>query len=242
MSGVRAAVGDRDADQDVIDIRLRVVDLNVEVPIVIEDASVDQLDLPAATARLTISAEQLLVRVWPLRILVEHPHERMGGGAVQIPVELLAILAVVALLSREAEEALLEDGVHPVPESDRETEDLMAVRDSGDAILVPPVRAAAGVIVRKVIPGSPTGAVVLPHRSPGPLAQIRPPALPVLLPLPGLFEPAFLCTRGRGTELGDGGAHGDSSWRTWPSGSRTRSGRRAEDNAGRPGRVTKLAC
>src|SRR5262249_49011891 len=107
---------------------------------------------------------------------------------------------------------------------------------------VPPVRAAAGVIVRKVIPGRPTGAVVLPHRSPGPLAQIRPPALPVLLPLPGLLEPAFLCTRGRGTELGDGGAHGASSWRTWPSGSGTGRGRGAEDNAGRRGRVTKLAC
>src|SRR5262249_61947713 len=147
----------------------------------------------------------------------------------------------VPFLSGEAEEPLLEDGVRPVPQRDGEDQRLVAIGDSGDAVLVPAVRAAARMVVRKIVPGGPAGAVVLAHRPPGTLTQVRPPALPVLLSPTGFLESALLGAGGRGTELRHRGAHGDSSCRTWPSGSRTRSGRGVEDGAGAPGRVTKVA-
>ena len=50
-------------------------------------------------------------------------------------VDLLHVLAVVALLVGEAEEPLLEPVVLPVPHRDREVEEAVAVADAGDAVL-----------------------------------------------------------------------------------------------------------
>ena len=56
----------------------------------------------------------------------------------------------------------------------------MAIADAGEAVFVPAVGARPRVVVREVVPGRAVRAVVLAHRAPGALAQIRPPALPVL--------------------------------------------------------------
>ena len=52
------------------------------------------------------------------------------------------------------------------------------VRDAGHAVLVPAVRARAGVVVREVVPGVAALRVVLAHRAPGALAQVRAPLVP----------------------------------------------------------------
>src|SRR5262249_4452601 len=129
-----------------------------------------------------------------------------------------------------------------VPQREREAEGLVPVGDAGDAVLVPAVGAGARVVVREVLPRGTAVAVVLAHGSPGALAEIGAPALPVLLAAARLAESTFLGIRHGGAKLGDGGAHGVSSCRTWPSGSRTRSGRTVEAGAPAPGRVTKAAC
>src|SRR4051794_35319740 len=70
----------------------------------------------------------------------------------------------------------------------------MPVTDSRDPILVPPVGSGSRVIVRKILPGVAMRAVVLADRSPGALAQVRTPALPVCPLLARLFQSElFVC-------------------------------------------------
>ena len=114
----------------------------------------------------------------------------MRRRAVEVEVALLDVLAVVALGAGEAEEPLLQDRIAPVPQREREADVLVAIADAGEAVLVPAVGARAGVIVRKVVPGVAVGAVVLAHRAPGALAEVRPPALPVSTTLRGLVQAA----------------------------------------------------
>lgn len=68
----------------------------------------------------------------------------MGRRRIQIVVELLDILAVVALGAGETEETLLEDRILPVPECETEAETPEAVTETEEPVLTPPVDAAAG--------------------------------------------------------------------------------------------------
>src|SRR5207248_6505289 len=72
---------------------------------------------------------------------------------------------------------------------DGEAEELAPVADSSQAVLVPAVGARTGVVVREVVPGGSVRAVVLAHRAPGALGEIRSPALPVLLALARFLQP-----------------------------------------------------
>src|SRR5262249_58903210 len=100
---------------------------------------------------------------------------------VQVEVALLHVLAVIALRAAEPEQALLQDGVAPVPEGQREAEPALAVGDAEQPVLAPAVGTAARVVVGEVRPDLTGSRVVLAHRAPLPLGQIRAPALPVLL-------------------------------------------------------------
>ena len=71
---------------------------------------------------------------------------------VEVEVALLHVLAVVALGAGQAEEPLLEDRVAAVPEGQGEAEPALAVGDAQQAVLAPAVGAAAGVVVREVVP------------------------------------------------------------------------------------------
>src|SRR5262249_45340497 len=60
-----------------------------------------------------------------------------------------------------------------------EAQTALAIGDAEQSVLAPAVRAAAGVIVREVIPAIAVGGVVLADRSPLALGEVRTPALPV---------------------------------------------------------------
>src|SRR5262249_29584303 len=124
-------------------------------------------------------------------VLVGVPRERVRRRRVEVEVLLLHVLAVVTLAAGEAEEALLQDRVLAVPHRDREAEQLVAIADAGDAVLVPAVHARARLVVREVVPRGAVGAVVLAHRAPGALGEVGPPALPVRLAIASLGEPSF---------------------------------------------------
>src|SRR5207244_4150441 len=83
--------------------------------------------------------------------------------------------------------ALLQDRVPPVPQCQGQAQPLVDVAESGQAVLTPPVRLRPGMIVRQVIPRVAVGAVVLADRAPLPLADVRPPPVP----LPGLQQPVL---------------------------------------------------
>jgi hypothetical protein len=65
----------------------------------------------------------------------------VGRSAVEVEVVLLHVFAVVALAVGQAEEALLEDRVLPVPEGDREAELLLVVGEPGQTVFPPAVGA-----------------------------------------------------------------------------------------------------
>ncbi len=124
------------------------------------------------------SVDQVRVGIRALRILVQILHVRVAGDVVEVEVVLLDVLAVIAFVAGQAEHPLLEDRVGAVPQREREAQLLLVVADAGDAVLAPAVGARARVIVRQVLPRGPVGAVVLAHRAPLPLGQIRAPQAP----------------------------------------------------------------
>ena len=134
------AVMDSDASQDVFDIRLRVLDHYIEVAIFVEHACVDQLELAIVLATPAVFVKQLIVREGCLWVLIQKLHIRVCRRAVEVVVSLLHVLAVVTLASHVAEHTLLEDRVETVPECDREADLLVAIADTGNAVLVPAVR------------------------------------------------------------------------------------------------------
>src|SRR5690606_30363403 len=149
----------------------------------------DQLVLGLLPAALPVDRVQLGVGVGPLRVVVAPAHVGVGGRGVLVPPVLLGVLPMVAATAGEAEHALLEDRVLAVPQRQGEAERLPFVADAGHAVLVPPVGAGPGVVVREVVPGGAVLAVVLPHRPPGAFSQVRSPGPPRLLPGVGRGQP-----------------------------------------------------
>src|SRR3954452_9437490 len=176
--GLGPSVVSRDLDQQVLRAGLGVLDEQIEVPILAKDPGVDELILEIVARATGVGLDQIPVRERQLGVLVEVPHVGMGGRAVEIEVVLLDVLAVVPLRVREAEETLLEDLIAPVPEREREAQRLLIIGDAGQAVLTPSVRKRSGELVTEVGPGVALGAVVLAHRSPLALTQIRSPFFP----------------------------------------------------------------
>jgi hypothetical protein len=184
----RPAVGDRNLDEDVFGRRLRIFDEHVEVAIVVEDAGVDQLVLEVFSTERLVATDDLIVRVCRLRVLVQVLHVRVGRRGIEIEVVFLHVLAVVCLAVGEAEQTFLEDRILPVPQRQREAEELLIVGDAGEAVLAPAIRARAGLVVAEVVPGVSVLAVVFAHGPPLPLAQVGAPLLPRDLLLPIFVE------------------------------------------------------
>src|SRR5205085_968995 len=88
------------------------------------------------------------------------------------------------------EEAFLQDGIARVPQREREAELLVRIADAGKSVLAPAIRAAAGVVVRKIFPRGAARAVILTHGPPLTFGEVRSPALPLLHAGGILGEPA----------------------------------------------------
>src|SRR5438105_14561798 len=102
----------------------------------------------------------------------------MGRGRVEVPPVLLGVLAVVALVAGQPEDALLEDRVLTVPQGEGDAEELAVVADAGQPILVPAEGARSRVVVGGEFPGAAAVAIVLAHRARGTFAQVRTPSPP----------------------------------------------------------------
>src|SRR5262249_7831478 len=98
--------------------------------------------------------------------------------AIEIEVILLDVLAVIPLAVGQSEQPFLEDWIAPIPQREREAQKLAVVGDASEPVLTPSVGTVLRVIMSEVVPGVAVRAVVLAHRPPLALAQIRPPLLP----------------------------------------------------------------
>ena len=183
--GVRPHVRHADAHRDVGRGRLRVVDVDLPVPVGVEDPRVHQLELGLAAIAGGVLVDQPCVGVLALRVVVAHGQPGMRRGRVAIPPVLLGILAVIALVAVESEEPLLQVRITTVPEADRQADVLPDVAESCDAVLAPSIGTRARVVVGEVPPGVTVRGVVLAHRPPGPLRQVGAPQMPG----PGLLRP-----------------------------------------------------
>ena len=187
----RTAVADLDTDAEVLRPILRVLDKDVEIAVLIEDAGIEQLEFGTRAVAAAVLAHQPLVRVLRLRVLVQVLHVAVGRSAIDVEVVLLQVFAMVALGRDQPERAFLQDRVSTVPQRQRKAQQLVLIRDASQAVFAPTVGLAAGHVVREMVPGCAAAAVVLADRSPGPLAEVRPPSVPRLT-VTGFRQPIML--------------------------------------------------
>ena len=191
----RSGVADRDLDVDVVWRRLRELCLDPPIAVVIEDASVDELELGILLRASSVLLDEAAVGELALRVVVPPSHVRMRGRGVDEPPVLLGVLGVVALFRVQPEDALFQNRIAPVPERERETQRLAVVAPAREAILVPPVRTRPRMVMGERVPRRAVGAVVLTHGSPGSFREVRTPSLPGHEALIGLIESATLRRR-----------------------------------------------
>ena len=75
-------------------------------PAPVKNSGVDQLELALRGRARSVLANQPLIRKGCVRVFVEHPHVGVARDAVEKVVELLDVLAVIALAIGQAEQPL----------------------------------------------------------------------------------------------------------------------------------------
>ena len=169
-----------DAHENIVGLVLGVFDADVAVAVVFEHAGIKDLVLGIVQPTPGVFGEQVGVGKGGMGGFVEHAHVGMAGHAVDEKVQLLDVFTVVALGVIQAEQALLEDRVALVPQGQAQAPALCLVAETGQAILAPPIGAAARMFMGEVSPGIAVGAVVFAHRAPLAFAQIGAPLAPTL--------------------------------------------------------------
>ena len=71
---------------------------------------------------------------------------------VEIEVIFFYVLAVIAFVAGQAEEAFFQNRITFVPQSQGKADGLLAVADSGQPIFIPAIGARAGMVVGKILP------------------------------------------------------------------------------------------
>ena len=113
--GLGTAVSDGDAPEHVFRGALGDLLDDIEIFPVVEEPHVGEFQLGTAAAEFLVFLADRGVGKCRLRIFVERLGVRVGGRGIEVVVALLHVLAVVSLVTAEAEEALLEDGVVAIP-------------------------------------------------------------------------------------------------------------------------------
>src|SRR6516162_1926852 len=166
--------------EHVVNIRLRIFDLDIKVAVAVENTGIDQFELHRRRTTTTcVLVDQPLIRISGLRQLVEHARVSVTGDGIEIIIQLLDVLAVAALPVGQAKQPLLEDRIAAVPQGDRQAQQLPVIGKAGNAVLAPTIGAATRLVMREIIPCGSAGTVILAHRPPLSLAEIRAPATPV---------------------------------------------------------------
>src|SRR5262245_23081447 len=151
----------------------------------------NQLELGRENAAAAILIDERLIWKGCLRVFVERLHVRMRGSAIQVVIIFFHVLPVIAFAVGQTEEPLFQNGVSVIPQRQCETEALMIVGNTQQAILSPTVGAGASMVVRQIIPGRAMLAVIFTDGSPLSLAQVRTPASPVRRTFARLLQSLF---------------------------------------------------
>src|SRR4029453_19051810 len=114
-----------------------------------------------------------------LRVVIPPPVPGVARQRVHIPPIFLHVLAMIPLRPGQPERSLLQDRIASVPQHQAKAEPLLDVAEPGQAVLTPAISTRPGMVMRQVVPRLTVGAVILPHRPPLPLADVRPPPVPI---------------------------------------------------------------
>ena len=146
------AIGQGDANQDVIGRVLHVFGEDVEITVIVEQAAVHEFELRLCPAAAAVLLDQPRIRKFGLGIFIERLQIRMGRRGIEVKIAFFHVLAVIALAVGEAEEPLLQNRILAVPQRQRETEPALAVGEAEQPVLAPTISAATGVVVWKILP------------------------------------------------------------------------------------------
>src|SRR5262245_40802798 len=144
---LRPADARRDADQHIVRRSLGVLHEQIEVTARIEDSRIQQLELGIGFSTAPILLAQLGIGERRLWILVEGFHEGVRGRGIEIEVALLHVLAMIALGAGQTEEALLEDRIAAVPQSQSKAQPTLAVADAEQTVFAPAIGTTAGLVM-----------------------------------------------------------------------------------------------
>ncbi len=177
----RPAIGDAQADQNIIGRGLCVLSEQIEVTALVEHTRLNQFKLALLPAAPPVFLDQPRVGKFRMGILVKRLHVRVRRRRVEVEVRLLHILAMIAFRPAQTEEPLLEDRVPAIPKGQRETKPAFPIGDSQQSVLAPTIGSAAALVVGKIVPAVARLRIILAHGAPLALGEIRPPAFPVCL-------------------------------------------------------------
>src|SRR6266545_4952227 len=85
---------------------------------------------------------------------------------------------MIAFAAGQAKNAFFQDRIVAVPQRQCETDFLMTIADSRESVFIPTIGARSCVVVREIVPGG----------APRALAEIWPPAFPMLRALTRFFQ------------------------------------------------------
>src|SRR5690606_29807237 len=116
-----AAIPCRDANKNIVVIRLGVFNENIEISVVNEDTGIINFKLALMFSTTAVFFKKL--RIWKslLRILVQHLHVAVTRRTVQVIVKLFAIFSVITFRSGQTKEALFDNRILFIPESRSKT-------------------------------------------------------------------------------------------------------------------------
>ena len=76
-----------------------------------------------------------------MRILVQVLHVRVRGGAVEVEIVFLNVLAMIAFAICQAKQTFFQDGIPAIPERNCETKLLLVIADPGKTVFSPTIGA-----------------------------------------------------------------------------------------------------
>src|SRR5262245_36696679 len=155
-----------DLYQDVVRSGFEVLHEHIPITVAVEDTSIDQLVLVILETTLSILLSQEGVRIFTLRILVQHREIGMRRCGIEVVVILLDVFSVVAFGIAQTVQSLLQDWISPIPERECQAQSLFLVAESGQTVLAPSICSAPRLIVVQIAPGAPITGVVLADGAP----------------------------------------------------------------------------
>src|SRR5438874_6215848 len=99
------------ANANIFGTGLGILNEDVEVAVIVEDAGIQQLIFHSAAVAPAVLLDQLTIRKFSLRILVQHLHVAVGGSVIQVEVILFYIFTVIALAGVQTKHPLFQDRI-----------------------------------------------------------------------------------------------------------------------------------